>query len=219
MRLGHKSVLEVQDGHRERGRVHQDLPLLRQELDEVLNQRLELGAEKLVSLIHGNHVALLQVAHILVGKVENTTWGSHHYMDLIVQTHNVLSKACAACWDHALDIHVFSNFFHHWRRLQGQLSRRDEDETLDCILGCVALLKDRDHKCSRLSCTVLCSGQDWLAGQSHRQALFLNRGWLLIAHLKDPRQQLLLPGKGSTSDGQKKSVPHTRLSRLSTTGL
>ena len=97
MRLGHKSVLEVQDGHRERGRVHQDLPLLRQELDEVLNDRLELGAEKLVSLIHGNHVALLQVAHILVGKVENTTWGSHHYMDLIVQTHNVLSKACAAC--------------------------------------------------------------------------------------------------------------------------
>ena len=126
MRLGHKSILEVQDGHRERGRVHQDLPLLRQELDEVLNDRLELGAEKLVSLIHSNHVALLQVARILVGKVENTTWGSHHYMDLIVQTHNVLSKACAACWDHALDIHVFANFLHRWRRLQGQLSRRSK---------------------------------------------------------------------------------------------
>ena len=97
MRLGHESIFEVQNGHWERGRVHQDLPLLRQELEEVLNDRLELWAEKLVSLIHGNHVARLQVAHLLLGKVEKTTWGGRHYMDLVVQTHNVLSKACAAC--------------------------------------------------------------------------------------------------------------------------
>ena len=45
MGILHETVLEIQDGDGEGRGVHQNLPVLRKELDEVLDNGLELGAQ------------------------------------------------------------------------------------------------------------------------------------------------------------------------------
>mmetsp|Transcript_60649 Transcript_60649/g.136491 ORF Transcript_60649/g.136491 Transcript_60649/m.136491 type:complete len:300 (-) Transcript_60649:54-953(-) len=106
VRLGHVLVLELHDGHGEGRGVHEDLSVRGQELQQVLDDGLELGAEQLVRLIHDHHLAALKVADALVREVQHAAGRRHHDVHLVVEAHDVLAEARATCGDHALHVHV-----------------------------------------------------------------------------------------------------------------
>mmetsp|Transcript_73835 Transcript_73835/g.213891 ORF Transcript_73835/g.213891 Transcript_73835/m.213891 type:complete len:265 (+) Transcript_73835:476-1270(+) len=188
MRFGHVLVLELQDGHREGRREHQDLPVSRQKLEKVFDDRLELRAQQLVRLVHHKHLALVQLAHCLVRQVENASRCGHDNMHLVVQPHDVLPQAGATGGDHALHVHVLAQLLHHGRRLEGELARRHKDQSLDCALRGRALLKQGDAERAGLACAVLRPGQDGLPGECHWNAVLLNRRGLLVPLLENTHQ-------------------------------
>ena len=58
-------------------------------------------------------------------------------------------------------------------------------KTLDDILGLVNLFQQRNQEGSRLSRSVLCSGENVTPGQRNGDALLLNGRRFLKAHLKN----------------------------------
>mmetsp|Transcript_27995 Transcript_27995/g.88943 ORF Transcript_27995/g.88943 Transcript_27995/m.88943 type:complete len:246 (+) Transcript_27995:1026-1763(+) len=135
---------------------------------------------------------MLQVADILVGKVQHTAGGCHHDVHVVVEAHDVLSEARAAGRDHALHVHVLSELLHHRGGLQGKLAGGHQDEALDGALGGGALLEQGDNKGARLAGAVLRAGQHRLAGQGHGDAVLLDRRGLLVALLEDAHEELPL---------------------------
>mmetsp|Transcript_20903 Transcript_20903/g.62318 ORF Transcript_20903/g.62318 Transcript_20903/m.62318 type:complete len:329 (+) Transcript_20903:692-1678(+) len=192
MRLRHVLLLEVDNGHREGRGVHEDLPARGQELQEVLNDGLELGAQELVSLVHDNHVARLQLANVLVGQIENAAGGRDDDMDLVVQTHDVFPQTGPSSRDHALDVHVLAQLLHHRGGLESQLTRGHEDQALNYVLGGGALLEQGDHEGARLAGAVLRAREHRLSRQGYRNAILLDRRGLLVPLLKNSHQELPL---------------------------
>mmetsp|Transcript_46826 Transcript_46826/g.142151 ORF Transcript_46826/g.142151 Transcript_46826/m.142151 type:complete len:220 (-) Transcript_46826:205-864(-) len=190
--VGHVLVLELDDGHGEGRRKHQDLPVCWQELEEVFDDGLELRAQELVRLVHHEHLALLQVAHILIGEVEDAPGRRDDDVHLVVQAHDVFPEARAACRHHALHVHVLAKLLHHRRRLQGELACGHQDQALDDVLRRRALFEQRYHESTSLACSVLRAREDALARQGHRDAVLLDRRRLLVALLENTHQQLPL---------------------------
>mmetsp|Transcript_59395 Transcript_59395/g.173770 ORF Transcript_59395/g.173770 Transcript_59395/m.173770 type:complete len:237 (-) Transcript_59395:304-1014(-) len=192
MRFRHVLVLEVHYGHGERGRVHQDLPVGRQEFEKVLDDGLELRTQELVRLIHDDHLAGLEVADALVREVQHAAGGRHHDVHLVVEPHDVLPEARAPGGDHALHVHVLPQLLHHGGRLQRELARGHEYQALDDVLGGRALLEQRDDEGAGLAGAVLGARQHGLPRQGDRDAILLDRRGLLVALLEDPHEELAL---------------------------
>mmetsp|Transcript_102065 Transcript_102065/g.186428 ORF Transcript_102065/g.186428 Transcript_102065/m.186428 type:complete len:258 (-) Transcript_102065:477-1250(-) len=174
MGIRHVLVLELDNRHWECCRVHEDLSSVRQELQEILNNGLELWAQQFVCLIHDKHIASLQVAHVLVGKIQHTARRRHHNVHCVVKAHDILAETGAASGDHALHIHVLTKLLDDGGGLEGELTSGDEDEALDLSFRCRALLKQRNCERTCLARSILCSCKNRLAGQSHRDAVFLD---------------------------------------------
>ena len=127
-RLVQEPVLEVLENDRERGAVKKDLAVGRQEADDLLDERLELGAEQLVGLVHDEDAAVAQLAHALAGEVEDTTRGGDQDMHNVVEAHDVVLQGGAARRDHHLHAEVLAQLLAHLGCLQGELSGGDQQD-------------------------------------------------------------------------------------------
>merc|ERR1719261_1113637 len=185
-------VLEVENRGRERRGEHQNLALLRDETHELLHDRLELRGQQLVRLVHHNVSTLGEVTHALVGKIEDTARGRDEDVHRVVQPHDVLAQARAASRDHALHVHVSAELLDDRRRLQRQLTRRDNDEALNMRLLGLQLLQQRNAEGSSLARPILGAREDVLAREGDGNALFLDGRRHFVPLLEDTHQQLPL---------------------------
>mmetsp|Transcript_28839 Transcript_28839/g.72338 ORF Transcript_28839/g.72338 Transcript_28839/m.72338 type:complete len:287 (+) Transcript_28839:1765-2625(+) len=192
IRLLQEFVLEVLHSHREGSRVQQNLALWVEEGDELLDDGLELGREQLISLIHDKHVCVVQLGHLLVGEVEDSTRRGHDDVHCVVQAHDVVLEGGAAGGDHHLDAQVPAELLAHLRRLQRQLASGHEQHCLDLVLGSVHLLKHRDGESGGLAGAILGTGEDVTTCERDRDALLLDGAGPLEALLVDAHQQLPL---------------------------
>ena len=120
-------VLELLDRDGEGGRVEEDLALRVREADELLDDGLELGGQELVGLVHDEDVAVVELGHLLVREVEDAARGRHDDVDGVVEAHDVVLEGGAAGGHHHLDAEVLPDLLDDLRRLEGQLSRGDEE--------------------------------------------------------------------------------------------
>mmetsp|Transcript_7413 Transcript_7413/g.30673 ORF Transcript_7413/g.30673 Transcript_7413/m.30673 type:complete len:333 (-) Transcript_7413:264-1262(-) len=112
------AILEVLDRHRERRREQADLAALLAVRDELLDERLELGREELVGLVHDQRVALRQPGDTLIRQVEDAARRADEHVHGLVEPHDVVLERRPARAHHALDVEVLADFFHDGRRLQ-----------------------------------------------------------------------------------------------------
>lgn len=153
--LDHVLVLEVLDDDREGGREEHHLPLGRAEAEQLLHDRLELWAEQLVGLVHHKRRASAQVRDPLASQVQDSSGRTDEDVDRLRETEDVVLESCSSCCDHDVESHVLAERLAHLRGLEGELSRRDEDQSLDLWDLDVDLFQRRDRERSSLSSSVL----------------------------------------------------------------
>mmetsp|Transcript_15527 Transcript_15527/g.48823 ORF Transcript_15527/g.48823 Transcript_15527/m.48823 type:complete len:367 (-) Transcript_15527:133-1233(-) len=183
-------VLEILDRHRECGGVAEDLPGRGQEVEELLDERLELGREELVRLVHDSDVTLSQLRHTLVGQVEDAAGGGDDHVHGAVEAHDVVLEGGASRGHHHFHAQVLAELLAHLRRLQGELAGGHEEESLDLLLLHVDLLHDRDAERGGLASTVLRAREDVAPGEGDGDRLLLDRRGTLEALLVNPHKQL-----------------------------
>lgn len=113
-------------------------------------------------------------------------------MHLLLQSHDVLLQVGSAGGGHDLAAHVFGDLDANLRSLEGQLTSWHDDQGLDLVLGDVDALQDWDDVGSRLTSSVLGSGQDIATGQSDWDARLLDWRWSFPALLEDAHEKLAL---------------------------
>ena len=136
VRLAQELLLELLDGHRERRAEEHDLAALGQEADQLLDDRLELGRQQLVGLVHDEHLAVVELADALAREVEHAPRRRDDDVDRLVQAHDVVAQARAARRDHDLDGEVLAELLADLRRLQRELARRHEQHRCWFGAGC-----------------------------------------------------------------------------------
>mmetsp|Transcript_25134 Transcript_25134/g.68296 ORF Transcript_25134/g.68296 Transcript_25134/m.68296 type:complete len:228 (-) Transcript_25134:333-1016(-) len=151
-------LLEVLDSDWEGGGVEHDLPVSRQEAYQLLDDGLKFRGQQLVSLVHAQHPAVVQLCHALVGQVQDAPGCGHDDVDGGVEAHDVVFQACATRGDHDLHVQVLAHLLAHLGSLEGQLSRGHQDEGLDGIPGGVHLLQHWDTEGCCLAGSVLGAG-------------------------------------------------------------
>lgn len=159
---------------------------------ELLHQRLELRRQKLVRLVHDQHVAIPQVADALSGEVQNPTRRAHQQMHGLVEPHDVVFQARPARGYHDLYPKVFRELLANLRRLQRQFSRGNQNEHLNGILVLVNLFDGGDTERSGLARSVLGSGQNVASRQGDGNTLFLDGRRTLETLLVYAHEQLAL---------------------------
>lgn len=97
-------------------------------VDDLLQDRLEFGREKLVCLVHNDSFDVAQICNLFGSKIENASRSSHNNVNSIVQTHDIVFQRSSSCSYHALYPHVLADFFDNSRGLQRKLACRDQDE-------------------------------------------------------------------------------------------
>ncbi len=192
VRADHVLVREILDRKRESGGEEHDLAVLGMEAQELLDNRGELDGEKLVGLVHDEHGAFAQVGHLLASQIEDSAGGSDHNMDGILQPDDIVTEASATSGNHNVDAEVLAERLADLRCLHGQLASGDEDETLDLGDLGVDLFQCGDDEGGGLAGAVLGTSEDVTARKGYRYALFLNRGGLFEAGLKDAHEQVPL---------------------------
>mmetsp|Transcript_15818 Transcript_15818/g.40766 ORF Transcript_15818/g.40766 Transcript_15818/m.40766 type:complete len:470 (-) Transcript_15818:225-1634(-) len=190
--LAHDLVLERLDLDGEGGGEEKHLPLLRHEVDQLLDERLELGGEELVRLVEAAHGAVAHRRDALLAHVEQAAGRGDDDVDSIVQAEDVLLERRATSAHHHLEAKVLAKVPTHLRRLQRELPRRHEDHRLDVGLGGVRLLEHGDDEGGGLSRAVLRAGQDVAPRERDWDRLLLDGRGTLKARLEDAHQQLTL---------------------------
>ena len=188
----HELVSEGLDGDREGRRHEHDLALLREEAEDLLDDRLEVDGEQFVGLVEHHHLAVAQVGLLLLGEIEDSARRRDDDVHLLVQAVDVLLDLCASRRDHALDFEVLREVLHHARDLQRELSRRHEDQRLDLLLLRVDALQDRNDVGGRLSGAVLRPRNNRLASDRERNRLLLDRRRSVEALVDDAEKQVVL---------------------------
>mmetsp|Transcript_1435 Transcript_1435/g.2632 ORF Transcript_1435/g.2632 Transcript_1435/m.2632 type:complete len:289 (+) Transcript_1435:1024-1890(+) len=127
------------DSHGEGSTEQADLVFVVAEIDNLLQDWLELGREKLVGFVHNDCFHVAQIGNLFRSKVEDTSRGCHNNVNRVVETHDIILQRRSAGCNHALHSHVFSDFFHNGRRLECQFSCGDQDQNLNifCVRVCL----------------------------------------------------------------------------------
>lgn len=147
--------LEVLDDDGESGRKEHDLPLGRAEAQQLLHNGLELWAQQLVGLVHDKRRASAQIGDTLSGEIEDSSGRADEDMDGLREPHDIVLKRRATGGDHDVDAHVLAERLSDLRGLEGELSRRDEQQRLDFRDFGVDFLKRRDDESGGFTGTVL----------------------------------------------------------------
>lgn len=151
--------LEVLDDDREGGREEHDLPLGRAEAKKLLHDGLEFRTEELVGLIHDERRARAEVGDSLPSEVEDPTWCSNEDVDGFRETEDVVLEGCSSSGNHDIDAKVLSERLADLGGLEGELSSRDEEESLDLGDLDVDLFERGNDEGGGLSCSVLGLGE------------------------------------------------------------
>jgi hypothetical protein len=154
---GHVLIRKVLDRQRECGGEKHNLPVLGVELQKLFDNRSELDGEKLIGFVHDEHRAFAKVGNILASEIENSTWGTNHNMDGILQTNNIISKTGTTGRDHDVDTEMLAKSLAYLRGLHSKLTCGDKNKTLDLGDLGVDAFQSRDDKGSCLASAVLCS--------------------------------------------------------------
>lgn len=174
------------------GAKEHDLSVLGMEAEELFDHWGKLGGQELVSLIHYKGLAGREVSDALAGQIENPAGGANNDVHRFAQPNDVVLQPRPAGRDHDVDAKMLSQRLAHLRCLQGELSGRDENESLRLWAFWVYALERGDDEGGRLSGAVLGSREDVAAGQGHGDGLFLDGGRLLEAGLEDAHHELAL---------------------------
>lgn len=88
--IGDELTAEALDCYRKRCAKQTDLMVFVAKTDDLLQNRLELGRQELVRLVHDDGTGFSQIRHLLGRQVEDSTRRCHNNVDAIVQTHNIV---------------------------------------------------------------------------------------------------------------------------------
>lgn len=169
-----RAYLEVFDDDGEGCREEHDLPLFGHKAEELFDDGGKLGREELVGLVHDKDGALAQVGDALAGQVEDPTWRADEDVDGFAEAHDVVAEGGPSRRDHDVDPGVFSERLTDLTRLEGEFSRRHEEESLDLGDLGVDAFEGRDDKGGRLAGSVLGSREDIATGQGDRDRFLLD---------------------------------------------
>ena len=194
-RRGEVFVFERFHSHGESGREEKNLAVVGEELDDFLDENLEFGGEKLIGLVHNQHVALAQITDLLLGKIQNTTRGSDQEMDGLVQTNDIVLQVGTTGGHHDGEFAVLSELLANLRGLESQLTSGDKNQHLEFLFGAVGLVQSRDNESSSLSGSILSTSEDILSTEGNRDGFLLDGGWGLISLLENTHQKLTLQVK------------------------
>jgi hypothetical protein len=90
VRVGDELLAKRLDCDRE-GRAEQaDLMVLVAKADNLFQNRLELGREKLICFIHDDGFDAAQIRNLFGSKIKNASWGSNYDVHSVIETHNVI---------------------------------------------------------------------------------------------------------------------------------
>ena len=84
---------------------------------------------------------------------------------------------------------MFPQNLAHLRRLQRELTGRDEEEGLNLAFVSVDLLEGRDDEGGGFACAVLGSSKNVAFGEGDRDGFFLNRGGTLESGFENAHEQ------------------------------
>jgi len=125
--IPHVVIREGLDGDREGGGEEHDLTVFRMELEQLLDDRGELGRQKLVGLIHDEHGALAQIGNLLRSQIKDTPGSTDHNMDGVLQPDDIVTKPCSTRRDHNIDAEVLAKDLANLRCLHRQLASGDQN--------------------------------------------------------------------------------------------
>ena len=174
IRADHVLIREVLDREGEGGGEEHHLAVLGVEPQELLDDGREFDRQKLVSFVHDEHGAFAKIRHLLAGEIENSSGGTDHNMDGILQPDDIVTKPSSTSGDHDVDAEMFSESLADLGSLHGQFAGRDEDETLDLGDLGVDLFQGGNDEGGGLAGAVLGTGEDITAGQGNGYAFFLD---------------------------------------------
>ena len=132
--------------------------------DELLDDRLELGGQQLVSLVHHQHARRGELGDSFRGQVEQAPRGGDDGVHRLVQSDDVVAEGGPSRRHHHLGPQVLPELPRDLRGLQGQFTSRHQDHGLDLVAGRVEPLEDRDAEGRGLARAVFGAREDVAAG-------------------------------------------------------
>ena len=164
IRIGHVLNRERLNGTRECSAEKHDLTVFWVELEEILDDWSKLWRQKLVSLVHDEHIAFAEIGDTLSSQILNSSWCANNDVDWVSQANDIVAKTSTTGGDHDVYAEVLAERLAYLRGLKRKFASWDKDETLDLGVLWVDLLKCRDGECCRLSGSVLCASKNVAAG-------------------------------------------------------
>lgn len=149
------TYFERLDYNGERCTEQHDLAFFGVEAKQLLNGGCEFRRQKLIRFVHHECSTLVQLHYLLPRKVRYPTRGANDNMNGLLQSENIIFETGAASSDHDIDAEVLSKGLADLRRLQSQLSRRNEDQSLRLLRLRLDPLKCRYDERSGLTSTIL----------------------------------------------------------------
>ena len=174
VRVAHVLVFERLHNIGEGCREKHDLPILRVELQKLLDGDGEFRRQKLVSLVHDKGVSCGEIGHALGCEIEDTTGSTNNHVNSLVQSNNVILETSTSGGDHDVNAKMLSECFAHLRGLESQFSGRHEQQRLSLLQLRVDALECRNHECGRFARAVLCTRQNISACDRNGDCLLLN---------------------------------------------
>ena len=105
-----------------------DLVVLVTKVDDLFQDGLELGREKLIGFVHDDGFDVAQIRNLFGRKIKNTSRGGNNDVDRVVETHDIVFEGSSSSGDHTLHSHVLSHFSDNCGCLEGQFSCGDQDQ-------------------------------------------------------------------------------------------
>mmetsp|Transcript_31560 Transcript_31560/g.69085 ORF Transcript_31560/g.69085 Transcript_31560/m.69085 type:complete len:209 (-) Transcript_31560:747-1373(-) len=84
VRIGHVLLVKITNGNGVGSRIHEELPVFGQQIDELLDNRLKLWGQKLVRFVHNAHAALREIRNSLICQIQNSSWRSYQDVNCVV---------------------------------------------------------------------------------------------------------------------------------------
>ena len=125
---GDELLAERFDRDREGSAKETDLVVLVTKVDNLFQDGLELGREKLIGFVHDDSFDVAQIGNLFGRKIKNTSRGGNNDVDRVVETHDIVLKGSSSGGDHTLHSHVLSHFSDNCGCLEGQFSCGDQDQ-------------------------------------------------------------------------------------------
>lgn len=90
-------------------------------------QQTRHATTRMPYLIHGKHLALVELGNLFLRQVPDAARSGHHQVHWLVEAHDVILQGGSTSRHHDLDAHVPGKFFRNLACLESQLSCGDDD--------------------------------------------------------------------------------------------